>query len=51
MTLLIDVPSDVEEKFRQVAARRGLTPIDLATALVEREARVSLTPMKQMELS
>jgi hypothetical protein len=38
VTLIVEVPSDVEEKFRQVAARRGLTPIELAKTLVEREA-------------
>jgi tryptophan synthase alpha subunit len=41
VTLIIDGPSEVEEKFRQMAARRGLTPIELARALVEREALAS----------
>jgi hypothetical protein len=44
MTLVINVPLEVEEKFRQAAARRGLTPVELAQALVEREALAVASP-------
>jgi hypothetical protein len=41
MLLIIAVAPDVEEGLRQAAARHGLTPVEFAKALVEREARAA----------
>ena len=41
MLLIIDVAPDMEEGLHQAAARYGLTPVEFAKALVEREARAA----------
>ncbi len=41
MLLIIEVAPEVEEGLRQAAARHGLTSVEFAKALVEREARAA----------